>query len=193
MSTTTRLALIFLAALPLAAQNRYQSPYLKAELFAGFSSALMEPGYANGDGLDRARLNGAAVSFTTYQFFRRWGLTAEFNTQARDRDGLDATAQRFLFGGTFRSVDRKRFAVTGRILAGVNRWSPTTGPAGIYREQNSFTFGLSPAIDIKLTENVAIRTQPGFEFVRRERLNSDRGFSLVTPLSVGVVFKFGNR
>ena len=73
-----------------------------------------------------------------------------------------------LFSGTYRGFERNRFAITGRILAGVKRWHLKAGPNGTYPTQNSsaFTFGQS------------IR---------------DSKITLAMPLSVGVVYKFGNR
>ncbi|HBY64179.1 MAG TPA: hypothetical protein DEH78_30525 [Solibacterales bacterium] len=188
------LALIAVLAVPrVCAQTGYQAPNLKLELFGGFSTAPMEPGRANGEGLSRVRLNGWTASVTSYQVFRRWGLTAEVSGHSRNKDGLDVSTQTFLFGGTYRSFERKRFALTGRILAGVNRWDPASIPPGGYLTQNSFTFAFGQSVDIKLAEQFAIRVQPGLAFIRRTEAGGDRKLTLMTPLSVGVAFKFGKR
>lgn len=109
------------------------------------------------------------------------------------RDGLDVSSQTFLFGGTYRSFERRRLALTGRILAGVNRWDPVLIPVNGYGTQNSFTFSFGQSIDIKVSEKFAIRAQPDIALVRRMQPSGDRKLTLVTPLSFGVVFKFGNR
>lgn len=193
MSTILRCLLAVLAIAPAFAQTPYQAPNLKTELFGGFSTLSMEPGRANGKGLDGVRLNGWTVSATTYQFFRRWGLTAELSGQSRDKNGLDVSTQTYLFGGTYRSFERKKLALTGRILAGTNRWDPSLFPAGGYGKQNSFTFSFGQSIDVKVSERVAFRIQPGLAFVRRAQPGGGHRLMLVTPLSFGLAFKFGNR
>ncbi len=174
-------------------QSGYQSPELKTELFGGFSTVSVRPGQLNGEGLSRARLNGVAFTATSYHIFSRWGLTAEVTAGARDQDAMEVSLQSYLFGGTFRAVQRRRIALTGRILAGVDRWDPKRLPMGGYPAQNSFVFGFGQAIDLKLTENLAIRVQPDLQVVRRKDSSGDTRMSLNTPLSVGLVFKLGKR
>lgn len=174
-------------------QSGYQSPELKTELFGGFSTVSMRPGYWNGEGLSRARLNGVTFTATSYHIFSRWGLTAEVAAGWRDKDALEVSRQSYLFGGTFRAVQRRKFALTGRILAGVDRWDPKRLAVGGYPAQNSFLFGFGQAIDFKMSENLAIRVQPDLQVVRRRDSSGDARMSLNTPLSVGLVFKFGKR
>lgn len=189
--------IVALATVSLAAaafgQSGYKSPELKTELFGGFSTVSMRPGQLNGEGLGRARLNGLTFTATSYHIFSRWGLTAEVTAGARDKDALEVSRQSYLFGGTFRAVQRRKFALTGRILAGVDRWDPKRLPVGGYPAQNSFVFGFGQAIDLKMSENLAIRVQPDLQVVRRKDNNGDTRMSLNTPLSVGLVFKFGKR
>ena len=194
MSTTIRVWTLLLATTipPVCAQS-YQAPNLKTELFAGFSNMPLEPGRANGKGLGRVSLTGWTGSVTGYQIFRRWGLTAEFGGHSRDKDGLDVSSQTYLFGGTFRSLERKKLALTGRILAGVNRWDPATNPPGGYPRQNSFTFAFGQSVDIKFSEKVALRVQPDLALIRRLQSDGGRKLVLATPFSAGVVFKFGDR
>jgi hypothetical protein len=193
LARITFLLVVAFSLTPLAAQSSYQAPNLRNEAFAGFATTLLRPGRANGDGLDRVRVNGWTASITTYQFFRRWGLAAEFSGQSRDRDGLDVSSQSYLFGGTYRSFERRRFALTGRILAGVNRWDPAALTQNAYRRQNGFTFAFGQSIDIKLSENFALRVQPDLALVRRRAPDGAKHFSLATPFSLGAVFKFGGR
>ncbi|MBY0507291.1 MAG: hypothetical protein K2X03_25475 [Bryobacteraceae bacterium] len=193
MSTILRQALALLAIAPAFAQTSYRAPNLKTEVFGGFSTTAMEPGRAGGKGLERVRLNGWTVSATTYQFFRRWGLTTELSGHSRDKLGLDVSTQTYLFGGTYRSFERKKLALTGRILAGTNRWDPSVFPAGGYRKQNSFTFSFGQSIDVKLSERVAFRIQPDLAFVRRAQSDGGHRLTLVTPLSFGLAVKFGRR
>jgi len=91
-----------------------------------------------------------------------------------------------LFGGTYRALRRPRFALTGRIVAGLTDWNrvPT---------QTAFTFGFAQSIDWKFNENWALRAQPGFRFLRLEDPGGGRRTVLATPLAIGVVYKFGNR
>ncbi len=188
--------LLFLVSLPiapLAAQSVYQAPHLKTEVFGGFSTAPVSPGRADGKALDGVRLNGWAASITSYHFFRRWGLAAELAGQSRNREGLDVSTQSFLFGGTYRSFEKRRFALTGRILAGAGRWNPTVLPPNVYQAQSHFTFGFGQSIDIKITERLAIRIQPDLAFVRRAAPEGETKFDLTTPLSFGAVLKFGSR
>lgn len=159
------------------------------EVFGGFSTAAFVPGRANDQNLDRLRLNGWAAGVTSFQTFRRWGLAAEVG---RRYDG-DAEAQSWLFGGNFRALARRRFALTGRIMAGVERWEPEASRAGGYRAQNSFTFGFGQAIDIKLNEHVALRVRPEIFLVRREAPDGGKRLELVNPFSAGIVFRFGQR
>ena len=138
--------------------DAYEPPNLKPVLFGGYSSVSIKPG-TNLGGLS---LNGWAVSVTNYQFFRGWWLTAEFGG-----NGDDGNRHRsYLFGGTFRSFQRKRFALTGRILAGGTTWDPKAPQSGAYREQTALTFGYGESIDFKFSENFALRVQPDLRFVR---------------------------
>lgn len=186
------LATISWAAVALG-QSGYQSPELRTELFGGFSTVSVRPGKLNGEGLSRARLHGLTFTATSYHVFSRWGLTAEVTAGARDQDALEVSRQSYLFGGTFRAVQRRKLALTGRILAGVDRWDPKRLPPGGYPGQNSFVFGFGQAIDLKMSENLAIRVQPDLQFVRRKDSGGDTRMSLNTPLSVGLVLKFGKR
>lgn len=102
-------------------------------------------------------------------------------------------AQSWLFGGNFRALARPRFALTGRIMAGAERWEPAANRAGGYRAQNSFTFGFGPASDIKLNEHAALRVRPEIFLVRREVPDAGRPLELVNPFSAGLVFRFGQR
>lgn len=163
----------------------YEPPNLKTVLFGGYSSVSIKPG----KDLNRLSLNGWTASVTSYQFFRRWGLTAEFGA-----NGEDGTNQHsYLFGGTYRALQRKRFALTGRILAGGTRWDPNAPTTGAYRQQTAFTFGFGQAIDFKFSENLALRVQPDFRFARFEEPGGDSRISLVRPISVGLVYQFGQR
>ncbi len=163
----------------------YQPPNLKTVLFAGFSSVSFKPG----TNLDRVSVNGWSASITNYQFFERWGLTAEF-----EGGGKDGTSQMsYLFGGTFRALQRKRFALTGRILAGATRWDPDAPVTGAFRTQTAFTVGFGQAIDLKFSENFALRVQPDIRFIRFEDPSGATKTSLVRPFAVGVVYQFGRR
>jgi hypothetical protein len=84
-------------------------------------------------------------------------------------------------------------ALAGRILVGATRWEPEAPAAGEYRKQTAFTFSFGQAIDVKLSENIALRVQPDLRFVRFEEPNGSSGHSLVTPISVGLVYQFGRR
>ncbi|MBY0372708.1 MAG: hypothetical protein K2Q23_01860 [Bryobacteraceae bacterium] len=180
------LLLLFVGAASARAQApAYQPPNLKTVLFGGFSSVQISPG----KDLDRVALNGWTASITDYRIFERWGLAAEFG--GARRDGAEQTS--YLFGGTFRAVQRKRLALTGRILAGATRWEPEAPTAGEFRKQTAFTFSFGQAIDIKLSENLAFRVQPDLRFVRFQEPNGSSGLSLVTPISVGLVYQFGRR
>lgn len=179
--------------IPLGAQSGYQSPYLQTELFAGFSTTALAPGRIGDKNISAVRLNGWNFSATSYHFFRRWGLTAEAAGYGGNQDGVDASTRTYLFGGTFRGLDKRRFAITGRIRAGLNRWAPAVLPAGGYREQTGVVFGFGQALDIKLNENIAFRAQPDFLFIRREPLNEERRFLPTSALAFGLVLKFGNR
>lgn len=167
-----------LAVMVLMGQNRFEPQYLKTEVFGGFSTVNHEPG----------RLSGWAVGVTNYQWFRRWGLTAEFAGRSRDRDGLKVDGQTYLFGGTFRAREWKRLALTGRVVAGVDRWDPQRVVSGGFVKQNSFVFGFGQAIDLKVNEHVAVRVRPELMFVRRKEKTD-----FVNPFSVGLVVKFGKR
>lgn len=163
----------------------YEPPNLKTVLFGGFSRVSIKPGSA----LDRLALNGWTASIADYRVFQRWGLTAEFSGASND-----GTSQHtYMGGGTFRSVQRKRFALTGRILAGTTRWDPKAPAANAYRTQTAFTFSFGQAIDWKLSENAAIRVQPDLRFVRFQEPGGSSRFSLVNPISVGLVYQFGRR
>lgn len=181
--------IIILATTALLAQSNYQSPDLKVEVFGGFSTAAFVPGRVNDQNLDRLRLNGWAAGITSFQTFRRWGLAAEVGR----RNHGDAEAQSWLFGGNFRALARPRFALTGRIMAGVERWEPVASRAGGYGTQNSFTFGFGQALDFKLNERIALRVRPEIFLVRREAPDGSRRLELVNPFSAGLVFRFGQR
>lgn len=146
----------------------------KLEVFTGYSLVNLKPGR----NLDRTNHQGFAASVTSYQIFPRWGLTAEFDTNSEQNS--------YLFGGTYRSFRRKRFALTGRILAGATRWQPTP-------EQTAFTFGFGQAIDIKCNESLSLRLQPDLRFVRLKAANGTSRLSLVRPFSIGLVYQFGKR
>ncbi len=197
-------ALSVFACLPPAfAQS--EPEFRKGEIHAGFSTARIQPGRANDDGLSRVRLAGFNFSATTYQFFRRWGLTAEFARHSGSptiENGtsfpIDATQSTFLFGGTLRTVNRRRLALTGRILAGGTRWEPTTPLAGlaaanIYPAQTAFTFGFGQSVDLKFSESLAFRLQPTLQLVRLRDAADTRRTVLDTPLTFGLVYKFGRR
>lgn len=180
---------LFLAAAMDRAQAQappaYEPPNLKTVLFGGFSSVSIKPGSKQ----DRVSLNGWAASVTDYHIFRRWGLTAEFGG-----GGKDGTSQlTYLFGGTFRALQRKRFALTGRILAGATRWEPEAPVIGAFRLQTAFTVGFGQAIDLKFSENLALRVQPDIHFVRFADPNGSTKTSFVRPFSIGLVYQFGRR
>jgi hypothetical protein len=175
MQQITRLPFLLATALllgtihPLTAQ-----PQKNVEVFAGYSLVNFKPGRD----LDRTNHQGFAASFTSYQIFPRWGLTAEFDTNSEQNS--------YLFGGTYRSFRRKHFALTGRILAGATRWQPTP-------EQTAFAFGFGQAIDIKYNESLSLRLQPDLRFVRLKAANGTSRLSLVRPFSIGLVYQFGKR
>ena len=162
--------------------DAYEPPNLKTVLFGGYSSVSIKPG----TNLGRLSLNGWAVSVINYQFFSRWGLTAEFG-------GNGNRHRSYLFGGTFRSLQRKWFGLTARILAGGTTWDPKAPQSGAYREQTALTFGFGQSIDFKFSENVALRVQPDFRFVRFADPNGASKTSLVRPISAGFVYQFGRR
>lgn len=168
-----RLLLLLLLAAAAQAQS-YDPPNLKTVLFAGYSTVNLKPT----KNADRLSLNGWAASATSYHVFARWGLTAEFNGNG---DGGSEHLS-YLFGGTYRAVQRKRFALTGRILAG-----------GTRLDQSHFTFGFGQAIDWKLSERVSLRVQPDLRFVRFKEPDGSSRLSLVRPLAFGVVYQFGAR
>jgi hypothetical protein len=186
-SRWTVLLMLLAAATDLARAQApaYAPPGWKTEVFGGYSLVNIKPGKH----LDRRSLNGWAASVTSYQFFRRWGLTAEFG--GNGKDGTRQSA--YLFGGTYRALQRRRFALTGRILAGATRWEPGTPTADAYRQQTSLTFGFGQSVDFKCTENLALRVQPDLRFVRFQEQHGSSKTSLVRPLSVGLVYKFGRR
>ncbi len=167
------------------APTPYEAPNLKTVLFAGYSSVNLKPG----QGLDRITLNGWTTSVTSYHFFERWGLTAELSG-----NGGDGNSQRaYLFGGTFRAVQRKRIDLTGRILAGGTRWEPNAQGLGAYRQQTGLTFGFGQSIDFKFNESFAVRLQPDLRFVRLQDASGASKTVLDRPLSVGLVYQFGRR
>ncbi len=199
-----------------AQSSNYVPPNKKTEVFGGFSSIGMKPGRVDGQDLSGVRLNGWTATYTTYQFFRRWGLTAEFSGNygnpeidapvagASPRVFLRARNHAFLFGGTYRSFERRRLALTGRILAGATHWSPEADSgngdgmallslSGIAARQTAFTFGFGQSVDWKISEGVAIRVQPDLRFVRMEDPGGERRTRIQLPFSVGLVYKFGNR
>ena len=163
----------------------YTHPQWRTELFAGFSSLRARPG----KDLDRTTLNGWTLSATTYQFFPRWGLTAEFSGNGKD----GASQRSFLFGGTYRGLQRRRIALTGRILAGVTAWDPALPRPGSYREQTAFTFGFGQSIDFGLSRNLALRLQPDLRFVRLRDASNKANLTILQPISVGLVYQFGSR
>lgn len=194
--TLSTLCLFLLALLTLStllAQPAYTPPHLKTEAFAGFATAYLTPGRLNNQSLDRLRLNGYAVGLTSFEWFERWGLTAEFAQRTGSREGIAADTNTMLFGGAYRALTRRRFSLTGRIVAGAEQWRPTQSGNGLYRSQTSFAFGFGQSIDLKFNENVALRLRPELLLVRRERLDGTRGLELVNPFSVGLVLKFGRR
>ncbi len=192
-----RLPPLFLLALPLAvpipaaAQNPSGDPAL--EVFAGFSTIAVRPGRLDGKDLSRVRQNGWTATLTSYQLLRRWGLTAELSGQHGG-----GSSHRALFGGTFRGFSGERFALTGRVLAGVTRWDPdrTSGAAmahGVYPRQNAFTFGFGQSIDLRWKPNVTIRLQPDLLFVRMADGTNRKRTQLQTPFAAGLVWRFGRR
>lgn len=191
--TVTFLAFFLAIAFPGFGQSNYQPDSFRAEVFGGFSTRSMEPGRVDGTGLDKVRLNGWTASFTSYEVFRRWGLIAEFSDTRREKGVVDATSQLILFGGTFRSIERRRFALTGRIMAGTHRWSASSLPSGGFPAGNGFAFQFGQSIDVKLNERMAVRVQPGVALLRRKQVSGDSKLNVVTPLSVGLVFRFGKR
>jgi hypothetical protein len=188
-----------------AALAQSQPVFSKTELHAGFSTLSFRPGRANGENLSRERLNGFALSATSYQFFRRWGLTAEFGRHTGSpeiesgvRFPLTATQSTYLFGGTLRARNGRRLAITGRILAGATRWEPSASGVdlaarGVFPTQNAFTFGFGQSVDLKFNENLAFRFQPTLQFVRLRDATDQRRTVLNTPLTFGLVFRFGER
>lgn len=143
----------------------YEPPNLKTVLFGGHSSVSIKPG----TNLDRVSRNGWTASITNYSYFQRWGLTAEFGGNSDD-----GTRHRtFLFGGTYRALQRKRFALTGRILAGGTTWDPKAPTSASYRSQTAFTFGFGQTIDVKFSERFALRVQPDLRFVRFQNPTAD--------------------
>lgn len=182
-----RVALLVLAAANQAEAQTpaYEPPHLKTVIFGGYSAVSATPGR----NLDRVTLNGWTASIASYQFFRRWGLTAEFGAE-----GTDAFRQRsYLFGGTYRALQRRRFALTGRILAGGTRWDPKAAASGVHPGQTAFTFGFGQAIDFKFSESFAVRVQPDLRFARFEEPGGSHRLTLVRPISVGLVYQFGRR
>ena len=183
------IAWMILALLPSVAlaqaRPSFEPSNLKNVLFAGYSSVNLKPG----NNLDRLSLHGWTASITNYQFFSQWGLAAEFGGS-----GKDGTSQMtYLFGGAFRSLQRKRFALTGRILAGTTRWEPATPATAAFRTQTALTFGFGQGIDLKFSEHLALRVQPDIRFVRFKDPNGSTRTSFVRPFSVGLVYQFGQR
>ena len=199
-----------------AQSSDYSPPNRKTEVFGGFSTVGLKPGHVDEQDYSRIRLNGWTASYTTYQFFRRWGLTAEFSgnygTPTIDPPpagsvpsfALRSRNHTYLFGGTYRSFERRRLALTGRILAGATHWSPAAvevaspSPAllaatGVFEPQTAFTFGFGQSIDWKLSEAVAVRVQPDLRFVRIKDVGGDHRINLQLPFSIGLVYKFGDR
>lgn len=163
----------------------YAPAQWKAEIFGGYSRVSVRPGRD----LDRRSLQGWAFAFTDYQFFSRWGLAVEVGGNRDDR----ARHYSYLVGGTYRGLQRKRIALTGRILAGVTRWNPRELTADAYRQQTAFTFGFGQSIDFKFSGNLALRVQPDLRFVRFKQPGGSAGLSLLTPISAGLVYQFGRR
>lgn len=140
----------------------------KAELFGGYANLRAE----------KTTRHGWTATYTDYSIFRRWGLTAEVSQETDTRA--------YLLGGTYRALSRPRFALTGRIVAGLTDWD--RAPA-----QTAFTFGFAQSIDWKFNENWALRVQPGFRFLRLDDPGGGRRTVLATPLAIGMVYKFGSR
>jgi hypothetical protein len=178
--------LVILAATAVANGQAYTPPNLKTELFGGFSNVGLKPG----PDLKRASWNGWTASATSYQVFRRWGLAAEFGSNFGKND---ARQDSYLFGGTYRGFERRKLAVTGRILAGVTRLEQKAGSPGLWGSQNGFTFGFGQSVDVKLSEHFALRAQPDLRFVRFKDRAGSAKTSLALPVSFGIVFKFGSR
>lgn len=183
--TVTLLLVLWAAGRARAQSPAYEPPNLKTVLFGGYSSVSIKPGSK----LDHVSLNGWAASVTDYSLFRRWGLTAEFG--GAGKDGTSQTT--YLLGGTFRGLQRRRFALTGRVLAGATRWELDAPGAGAFRTQTAFTFGFGQAIDFKFSENLALRVQPDLRFARFQDPTGERKTSFVRPFSVGLAYQFGKR
>jgi hypothetical protein len=147
---------------------QYVPTDFKAELFGGYANLRAE----------KQAQHGWTATYTDYSLFRRWGLTAEVSQETDTRA--------YLFGGTFRSIRRPRFALTGRIVAGLTDWNRLP-------QQTAFTFGFAQSIDWKLNEHWALRVQPGFRFLRLDDPAGGRRTVLATPLALGLVYKFGHR
>lgn len=94
----------------------------------------------------------------------------------------------FLAAPTYRVLQRKRFALTGRILAGVTTWDPKAPTSASYRSQTALTFGFGQAIDVKFSERFALRVQPDLRFVRFQNPTGSSRLSLVRPIAVGFVY-----
>jgi hypothetical protein len=179
-------ASLLLWAIAAAAQQPATAPpEWKGELFGGYSSVNAPAGPTS----DRATQHGWTASFTSYSVFRRWGLTAEFGGTRKD----GGSQQSYLFGGTYRGLARRRFALTGRVLAGVTRAHPPSGATNAFPRQSAFSFGFGQSIDWRFSRRFALRVQPDLRWVRFKDTEGSSRMSLVRPLSVGLVYQFGKR
>lgn len=121
-------------------------------------------------------MNGWHGSATWY-LKKRVGLTADLG--GNYAEGFRQHS--FLFGPQFRTLNRKYFSLSTRVLVGASNTNRASNSQG-------FTFHPSTALDIRLGEQWKWRTQTGF-FLTRFGGEFERNLRV----STGLVWHWGQR
>lgn len=169
------IAVLFVAAVPAAAQDSYPS----AEIFGGYA-------YFNSDTFDREDLHGFGLSFSG-NLGPRVGLVAEFSGHYGNIDipgaDLDFSTHTFLFGPRF-SARSDRVTAFGHILLGGAR-----SKVEDFSGNTDFAMALGGGVDVTASSSIAIRVFQADYVPVRVSGDWAHNFRLMS----GLVFRFGNQ
>lgn len=193
MNTTRSVqTLMLLLPLTVAAQS---TP--KVEIFGGYS--YLRLAQQTSPPFDAANLNGWNASIKL-NLTQNIGLVADFSGNYARGCGLCAAPEpgsqhTFLLGPEFKLLERDRFTVNLRALAGIKHASsvvlPENGVRFVYGSTNWFAVSLGGSVDYRISDRVSYRIiQPEFLASLSNAGETFRAYPNMR-VSTGLVFNFG--
>jgi opacity protein-like surface antigen len=178
------LVLVLAVSFTAAAQDTPQ-----AEVFGGYSYLRVNPGEEDGDEIPGLNAHGGSgsVAFNATPMF---GVVADlgvYRISNIEDSGINANVVSYLFGPKI-SVRGERVDPFVQLLFGGARISVES------ESENAFAMALGGGVDVKATDNIAIRViQAEYVLTRFSVEDGVRASQHNARISAGVVFRIGMR